>query len=433
MLDRTIAPELQPNRRLNLPELKSLRLDNGIQVYLLQIGRQPILELNVGFPAGKSFEHRPGLSSMTSRMLSEGTKNSTGYEFARRLDAYGVSIDTEAGHESANVSLSTLSRHMVHTIPLLREMITEPRFEVADFDLLVKRTLNSLEVEEKKTEYIVRREFGKLLFGDSHTYGQHVGREEIAAMQHGDIGPFHQQFYAPANAQIVAAGLFDADELIQVLNAQFGQLPITAGFEKPVSAASLSHPAAEKGLHYFPMDDARQATIRAGHPGFERSHPDFYLMEVTNMIFGGYFSSRLNKIIREEKGYTYGIHSQWVSLKYGGYLIIHTDVGNEYIRPTLEQIRTEMKKLQDHGTTEEELSLVKSYMLSRLISSRETPGQLVETISALFVNGLPYEELDRKFDHINNVTVAQVQQMAQKWFRPDDLLEVVSGKLPEEA
>lgn len=429
LLDRSLPPALQPNRRVQLPPLESFTLSNGMPVHLLQMGRQPVLELSIVYPAGKSFEKTPGLSSLVNRMLSEGTRSLTGYDFARKLDAYGASIDTDSGYESATVSLTTLSKHMHHTLPLLREMVTEPRLDAADFELLVKRTLNSFAVEEQKTEFAVRREFPRLLFGAEHPYGRHIGSAEVAALRLEEFAPFHTEFYAPDHAFILAAGRFETKELLDELEAQFGGIP-RRGTSAPASAAMMPTAEQVKGFHVFPKDDARQASLRAGHTGFRRDHEDYYAMEVTNMIFGGYFSSRLNKNIREDKGYTYGIHSSWVSLRYGGYLVIQTDVGNEHIQHTLDEIRSEMMRLQDAGTKESELSLVKNYMLSRLVSSRETPAQLVETLCALFVNGIPYPELDLKFDRISAITAEQVQSAAQKWFRPQDMLEVVSGKWP---
>lgn len=135
------------------------------------------------------------------------------------------------------------------------------------------------------------------------------------------------------------------------------------------------------------------------------------------------------KNIREDKGYTYGIGSAWLSMKYDGLFVVQTDVGNQYIEPTLAELKKEMVKLIEHGVTSAELDLVRNYTLGRSATGRETPSQLNNLIQNALINGFGFDEMDRKFDIVMALTPADIQRLAAQYLRPDQLLEVVCGKM----
>jgi predicted Zn-dependent peptidase len=135
------------------------------------------------------------------------------------------------------------------------------------------------------------------------------------------------------------------------------------------------------------------------------------------------------KNIREEKGYTYGVGSAWLTMKYDGLFVVQTDVGNQYIHSTLEEIRKEMLLLIDKGLPLSELDLVRNYMLGKSATGRETPSQLLGLIQNALINDFSFEEIDRKHDIIMALTPADIQRLAAQYLQPDQLLEVVCGKM----
>ncbi len=431
-LDRTIAPPSQPLEKVPFPEISLHRLSNGVPVYTVQFGTQEITELIGVFRAGRSFEPHTGVSSFTSSMLQEGTRSYTGLEFARKLNEFGAFINPETGFESASWRLSSLTKHLGNTIELLAEQILYPTFPEADLEKLKTRTIERLDVEEKKTGFRARKEFNRLLHGRKSPYGRIAEREDVAKIEMQWLRDFHALHYALPNGFFIACGRFDEGQLLDELEKSFGlaalyRPELQVNPENSQSRnTSDRHP---KGLHYFEMKESMQATVRVGHKGLARSHPDFHRLQVVNTILGGYFGSRLMKNIREEKGYTYGIGSAWLSMKYDGTFLVQSDVGNEYIESTLTEIKKEMNLLIEKGVEEEELQLVKNYMLGRSVSARETPSQIANIIKTYLVNGITFSELDDKFDIVQNTTPEEVQQLAAKHLHPDAMLEVVAGKM----
>ncbi|HEX2900423.1 MAG TPA: insulinase family protein, partial [Bacteroidia bacterium] len=224
----------------------------------------------------------------------------------------------------------------------------------------------------------------------------------------------------------------DEAQLLSLLDATVGRQKLDSAEQRVSLAGSHARwamPAPATGLQYFEKADSMQATIRVGHRAFPRSHPDHYPMQVANTVLGGYFGSRLMKNIREEKGYTYGIASAWLTMKYDGIFVVQTDVGNEYINPTLAEIKKEMQLLIDKGVTAAELDLVRNYMLGRSATGRETPSQLLSLIQNALINDFAFDEIDRKHDIMMALRPKDIQRLAAQYFQPSQLLEVVCGKM----
>jgi predicted Zn-dependent peptidase len=432
MLDRTLTPVAAPLEKILFPKVRIAHLTNGIPVYLLQFGTQEIVELNALFPAGKSFESAPSVSGFTAKMIQEGTRTRNSLEFARVLDRFGAFIHVESGYESATVGLTSLAKHLQSTVPLWAEMMLEPAFPADELEKMRDRTLQHMDVEEQKTAYIARKEYNRLLFGTQHPYGAHSGKDDIRAITLEQLKEFHASHFHVANASVIATGRFDEAQLLSLLEATIGAQKLDAPDQKISLSGSHGRwemPTAATGLHYFEKPESMQATIRVGHRAFPRSHPDHYPMQVVNTVYGGYFGSRLMKNIREEKGYTYGVGSAWLTMKYDGLFVVQTDVGNQYINSTLEEIRKEMQLLIEKGLPLAELDLVRNYMLGKSATGRETPSQLLGLIQNALINDFSFEEIDRKHDIIMALTTDDIQRLAAKYFQPSQLLEVVCGKM----
>lgn len=431
-LDRTIAPQAQPLSKILFPAIRTQHLSNGIPVHYVSFGGQDVLDLRVIFPAGKAFEKQLGVAGVAANMLLEGTAQHSGLQIAQMLDEYGSFIDHSSGFEAATFRLTTLGKHLGAVMPLFREVCQSPSFPEGELEKLLARQKQSLEVEEQKTSYIARREFNQLLFGAQHPYGRSLNSQDLDQISRAALVQFHQDQFDWSVANIVAVGGVDEAKVMALLEQHFGGMQMPGGYrglEQAMSQGDWEKQSSDAGLHYFEKADSMQATVRVGHEAFHRNHPDYHPMQVVNTILGGYFGSRLMRNIREEKGFTYGIGSGWVAMRHSGLFIIQTDVGNEYIEPTLAEINKELELLMDKGVEEAELSLVKNYMVGKSVSGRELPSQIGETLSNAIINGLPFSALDEKFDRIMGVTTADIKTLAQKYFHPDQMIQVVSGKM----
>lgn len=429
LLDRTTPPPASPLMKIAFPEIEELTLDNGIPVHYLHYGPDDLVVIYAVFNAGKGFEPQAGVAAMAASMLMEGTEKYNALQFAQTMDYYGVRMEVDSGYESVTVEMTSLSKHLDHSVPLMSELIRKATLPEEEFVKLKARTLQRLEVQEQKTNFVARKEFRKQIFGNDHPYGRVEGNPEVEALTVEHLRDYYHKHFALNNLFFIVAGRLSSERVLELLNPQFGEQDLSQLPPPPVSGSEGKSIAVNTGLHYVEMPDSMQASIRVGHAGFPRYHPDFEAMTVVNTILGGYFGSRFMRNIREDKGYTYGVGSAWLSLKNCGIYLVQTDVGNEYITDTLNQIRLETELLLEKGVDEAELQLVKNYMLGNLVSSRETPQQLARTVRSLLINQVPLSRLNDKFDAVQSITREDVLRLANQYYHPEKLVEVVAGKM----
>lgn len=424
--DRTQAPAVQPIDYRPLPPVQAAQLSNGIRVFMVQGGDLPVVKIALAFRAGNVYAQKPGLAGITAKMLKEGTESQSANAFADWLDSEGIFLNTSSGQELLNISTQSLSEKAGVALHAIAEVLYTPTFPADAFELLRSRTAQGMAVQAERTSYHAQRLFLTELFGNEHPYGAQFGPEELAALQLSDVRSFHRQFMQPENMFLVISGQFDEKTLLKLLEKHFGYANNSNGVPAAEPAGLPEHTAATGRIRHT-MPEKEQASLRLGHRGFRRQHPDYYKVRLATTLLGGYFGSRLMKNIREEKGYTYGIFASWVALRHGGYFLVGTDVGKDYIADTLNEVKREIVRLQQEPVTAEELQTAKNYLLGRLLSRRETPFQVGDIVRSFVANDLPFEEEEIGFRATKEVTVETVQHMAQQYFRPEALLEVIAG------
>lgn len=430
VLDRTQPPALSPLVAKALPPVQEHRLSGGLPVLLVRFGTQPVSEVQLLYRAGHSYELLPGLDGLLLRMLTEGTRTRSALELAQALDSLGAYVNTQSGYEVSAVSLSVLSRRAPEALALLAEIVRSPSLPPDEWTQLSDRTRQSLAVEQRKTAYHARRAFSRLAYGEAHPYAAQLGLPELDAITHGHLVGHHVACYAPGPSAILVAGQFEPTALLAALEQQFGQVQPAAATER-ASRAAAEAPAATAGRRHIPLPGQVQSTLRMGlgdDGRFRREHLDYPALRLLTTVLGGYFGSRLMSNIREEKGYTYGIHAQWSALRYGGHFVIGTDVATAYVEPTLEETRRELDRLCHVPIPAAELDVARNYLLGRLLSEQETPFQVADILKNQRVNELPDTDYLHVFEQIRAQTPDSLQALAQSYFKPERMITVVCGE-----
>lgn len=422
-LDRTIAPPIGPVGTPQLPTYHSRQLSNGIQVHLLPYGSVEVVTIQAVYQIGKNHQQHIGQFNYTAKMMLEGTASYNSLQIAQTLDSAGGWITYDANEASMVFKTATLSANLPNVLPVFEDVILRPTFPEKEFERHKRQGRERLIVAAQKTKTKAVRAYRHAMFGAEHPYGRHMGVDELAPMTLDSLRSCWDQFLGTHEFFLTVVGNFDEEQVIALLEKHFGHVDPQA-FSLPENQALLA-PQYQQGRVQVPHEGL-QATLRMGHRSVNRSHPDFYALTVLNTIFGGYFGSRLMKNIREEKGYTYGISSGIVAMRHHGHFVIQTDVGKEYIEPTLTEVDHEMRKLQAEQISADELALVKNYLVGRGISQRETPWQIAEILTFSLTSGLPFTELDRRFEVISQLQEADIQKLAQEYLHPDNLLIVIT-------
>jgi zinc protease len=226
------------------------------------------------------------------------------------------------------------------------------------------------------------------------------------------------------NCSIVISGLVK-EETLQLLNQLFGD-----GWnnDKPTPKKEIEFTTTKQRVHLIEKADAVQSAIRIGRVLFNRTHPDYFGMQVLNAVLGGYFGSRLMNNIREDKGYTYGIGSAVASLQQGGYFFIATEVGVDVCASAIQEIYFELKKLREELIPIEELDLVKNYLLGTFVRSVDGAFAMSEKFNSILEYGLGYDYFDAYLHTIRTISPERLQHLAITYLQEKDLIELVVGK-----
>lgn len=422
MLDRTKAPPFKSLKSIKLPEIKQEIWENNIPIYWAGFASQDILKLELVFNAGSAFEKSNGISSLFSKLILGGTNSKSSTQLIEELDQYGGFIEVISGVERLHIVLFGLKKYLGKYLNVIRDILENSNFPEKELELQRKIASQGLKLNLEKSTYLASRTFKKLIFGENNPYGKILEQEHLDKVTQNDLMDFYSVNIQGNSFKLFVSGNIGNQE-ITLLKEYFGKqnyqdskiLEITFDESKPQNSV------VEK-------PEKMQSTIRIGRPLFDRKHPDFFKMMVTNTAFGGYFGSRLMKNIREDKGYTYGISSSIHPLHGYGYLLIGSDVVKENTVNTIREIEKEIDIIQSEQLSQDEIETVKNYMCGSYAGSITTAFEIMDKHKNLILADLPEGYYDNFIDKIRDVETSDVLQMSQTYFDKKTMTEVVVGE-----
>ncbi len=422
MLNRKAAPAIYEIQNLRLPRPQLIRLDNGVPVFILDAPGQDVVKLEAVYLAGRPQEVKRLAARATSRLLREGTRQRSGAEIAEHFDFYGGSVSTPSSLDTSSVTLFSLKKYVNELLPVFAEVLQEPTFPETELETFRRTNLQELQIELEKVEILAHRYITELIFGEDHPYGYNSVAADYPALLRSDLLTHFERWHTPANLRLFASGRVD-DAVLTLLNQQLGQIKSPGQVADYQSVVTEKVPRKVKVAH----PDSLQTAIRVGRRMFSRQHPDFNGMLVLNTILGGYFGSRLMTNIREKKGYTYNIYSTLDAMLYDGCFYIGTEVNRDKATATLRLIMKELQQLRETPVDEQELGMVRNYLLGLLLNGLDGPLNASEMVRILAVEGLPWDGFEEMVEVIRTITPAQLQALAQRYWQPEDLWTVTVG------
>ena len=423
-LNRSIAPLIKDATEfdLKLKPYDKYVLDNGVEVYAVNAGTQEVLSLELMFSAGNWFEQQNNIAAATNYLIKNGTKNKTAFQLNEHFDYYGSHLSRGCYNETANIVLHCIDRHFATHLPVIAEMITDAIYPQHELDIYKQNMQQRLTVNLKKCDFVAGRLIDEYVFGKNHPYGVYSNKEDYDALQQEQLQAYYKKYYTEGKCIIFAAGLLP-DNFEQDLNKTIGQLPLNQK-EIPAILHPLT-PAAEKKYRIANDPNGVQGAIRLAQPFPNRHHPDFQPIQVLNTLFGGFFGSRLMSNIREDKGYTYGIHSYLLNHISTTAWMISTEAGRDVSEATITEIYNEMKDLREELVDDEELQLVKNYLIGTILGDLDGPFHIIGRWKNLILNGLDEQYFYTSVNVIKTISAKELQELANKYLHPEKFYELV--------
>jgi zinc protease len=429
--DRTRLPQPGPEPPFVFPGAVRSRLRNGLSVWTLQRGTLPLVSVVLLLPAGAWFDpdEKPGLASFTADMLDEGTEHLSAIEIQEALARLGGELDTDAGYDAVTVSMTLLQRHLGQGLRLLSDLVCRPRLSDADVARVRALRLNRLRQMRDVPAALAERVFSEALYGTT-PYG-HLPFGATASLEcltQADVAAFHAVAYRPDAVTIVIVGPTSSEEASAAVEAAFGDWKNQGREPVPAGREGVAPAAAPARVVLVDRPGAAQTELRIGHVAVARQTPDYHALLVLNAVLGGQFVSRLNLILREQKGYTYGARTAFEFRHQPGPFSLATSVQTDATADAVASSLDEIGAIRERRpVTADELRMAQRTLTLGYPRGFESSDQIARALSQLVLHRLPDDTFAVFSPRIREQTIDSVRVAAGAHLDPDRLAIVAVG------
>lgn len=400
LLDRTIQPKVRDIEHLAVQMPQRFIMPNGVPLNILNSGDNEVVRIDLLIEGGRWHQSQPLQALFTNRMLREGTLRYSTLEIAEKLDYYGAWLELSSASEYAYITLYSLNKYLPQTLDVLESIVKEPTFPEKELGVVAENNIQQFIVNSSKVDFLAHRALMKAVYGGQHPCGRLVQKEDYKRITPDVLRKFYDRYYHSRNCTIYVSGKV-GDDCVRRIEDLFGREAFGKGFQKPEKTDFVPVSSVDKRI-FVEYADVMQSAVRMGMLSLERCHPDYLKARVMVTLFGGYFGSRLMSNIREEKGYTYGISAGIAPYPGQGILVINTETANEFVEPLVREVYHEIDRLQNDPVPEDELFMVKNYMLGEMCRSYESAFSLADAWMFVQVSGFG----DTHFEDVLNLNSA---------------------------
>ena len=413
-------PALGPDRPLKLPTVVERELPNGLTVIAVQRSAVPLMELRLRIPFARANLARSVL--LTQTMFS-GTSEFSTVELAAELQRIGGGLSAGADPDRLLVSGTSLASGFDRLLDLLAVVLDDAAYPATEVATERTRLADRIKVAQSQPAHLARTALLKRVYGH-HPYAvQTPGPEQVLAVRPAALRTMHAERVRPEGATLVIVGEL---EPLQAIEAAERALSSWKGGGKHTELAPA--PALISGpLTLVDRPGSVQSSLRLALPAVPRTDPDHAALQLANLIFGGYFSSRWVENIREDKGYTYGPHSMIEHNVAGSSLTVSAEVATGVTAPALLETMYELGRLASLPPEEDELAQARQYALGTLQLGMSTQAGIAGLMSTYAGFGLRLEYLAEHAVKLAKTTREDVAAAAARFLAPVRAVAVVLG------
>jgi len=428
-IDRTKIPPAGKPPVLRVPTWTKTTLANGAELVVSEKHGLPLVSLSLSFLGGSAqFEpaDKRGVASLTASMMSEGTKTRDGEALSSAMQLLGTTIGVGIGAESGNAGFVSTTGKFGASLDLMADVLLNSTFPADALERLRAQRLVALTQAKAQPGSVASRVFPRVLYGAAHPYGAMTTEASLKAITRDDVVAFAKTYFQPGRAVIVVTGDVNAAAVKAVIEKAL------AGWAAGGSKPAFTYPAVPEQrpttIYLVDKPGAAQSTFAIGLPGPARSTADYYAIQVMNTMLGGFFQSRLNANIREEKGYSYGVGTSFSFGRGPGAFRGGGDIISEKSDAALVEFMKELKGIQGaRPVTDDELATAKDALVQRLPATFASVSSISGAITSLWTQGLSETYYQQYGAAVAAVTKADVVRVAKRYIDLDHLSIVIVG------
>jgi zinc protease len=422
------APVSNDVLKIKLPKPQQATLANGLQLMVLEDHRLPRVSFQIIVPgAGGYYDPAPmiGLSGYAAQMMREGTTSKSSQQISQELETMAANVNVGAGTSGTNATVSggSLTENLDRLFDLTVDVLLNPTFPAEEWDRVKTRARTGLVQQRTQPAFLSQERFTRVVFGDHPAGRVSATPETLDAITRDAMIEWHRTKLVPDHALIAFAGditLADARKLTESKLAAWKK----AGTPKP----AVSEPPSAGGAKVYLVGrpGSVQTSLQVGTQSMVRTDPDYIPLTVANRVLGGAMG-RLFRHLREEKGYTYGIGSNFSALQHRGSWSAQTSVRTDVTDPALTDLMAEIDEMRTKPVPDKELNDHKRAIVASFALSLEQPEQLLNYYVQNWMYNLPADYWDTYPAKVSAVTAAQAQAAASKYWDASKLQIVAVG------
>lgn len=426
--------QLPPSPEIKLPDYTQFELSNGLKVYLLEDHELPLIGGTAVVYTGDRLEpgDKVGLAGITGAVMrSGGTTAHSADALNRRLEQQAASIETGIDLTAGSASFSTLTEDLEEVFGLFAEVLRQPAFPQDKIDLVKAQIGGSIARRNDSPDDIAQREFYKLIYGADSPYARTVEYSTLNNISREDVVGFYQQYFHPNNMLLGIVGDFDPQKMRSLIEAALGDWqPSTKSVKEAISLPQVSQ-AKVGGVFLVDQPQLTQSTILMGHLGGKIDEPGYAPLTVLDEVMGG-FGGRLMNEVRSRQGLAYSVYSTWSpQFDFPGVFVGGGQTRTETTVPFIRSTLAEIERVRTTPVTETELSRAKDSVLNAFVFRFATPAQMLSRVMRYDYYGYPQDFIFRYQKQVEATTTAEVQQAAQTYLKPENIVTLVVGNAKE--
>ena len=430
-IDRSRLPQPGPSPTFQFPSIGKSQLPSGLRVWTVRHPAVPVVTFMLLIRRGSADDPpaKDGLAAITLDMLDEGSGDRSAIDMHEELGRLGARLDSDIGSDAMLLGLTVLSRFSERALTLIADMTARPSLLEADFERVRQLRINRLKQLRDVPAAVADRAFVRLLYGN-HPYGHtSLGSEQtLTNMSVDDVRAFRRDWMSPADATLVAAGDCVHEEIVRIAQQAFDGWEGSAVRDGDGSATH-AEPAR---LNVVPRPGAPQSELRIGHVAVPRSTPDYHALVAANAVLGGQFVSRINRNLREEKGFTYGAYTAFEFRRLPGPFALHCSVQTAATGRAIEESLAEIAAIRgSRPATSEELALCVAGLTRGYARNFETAEQVARAVAQLALYDLPDDYFAEFVPRVERVTTDDVTAVATRHLHPERLTTLIVGDLDQ--
>ncbi len=419
---RKSAPTPGPAPKIEIGDYSEFSLENGLKVIVVENHKIPRVSFSLTVDAGViSEKEHAGYSDIAGQMLSKGTKTKTKAQIDEEVDFMGASLRTS----SLGMFSASLRKHTENLLEIMSDVLQNPSFPEDEFQKIKKQTISGLASSKDDPNAIASNVARVLRYGKNHPYGEIVTEKTVESITIDKCVGYYNTYFKPNISYLIVVGDITLDEAKPMVEKYFGSWKKgnveKKKFETPKAPEKTS-------VDFVNKAGAVQSVVSLTYPvNLKPGADDVIKASVMNTMLGGYFASRLNANLREDKAYTYGSRSTLDSDEEVGYFAAGASVRNEVTDSSIVQLLYELNKIRDEKADADELALVKNYMSGSFARSLESPQTVARFALNTIRYNLPEDYYATYLEKLSAVTAEDVQLMAKKYINPDKAYILVVG------